>query len=57
MKVTASQLHYGLATVFTVEAMIRFWIDKHLDTQTALFLPAFWATALANDKYNTPTPT
>jgi hypothetical protein len=52
----ASQVHYGLATCFTLEAMVRYWLDKHVDASTAGFLIGFWGTAVANDRYNTPSP-
>jgi len=54
--ISAQQAHYLLAAVLTVECGVRFWLDKKIDAATGAFLIGFWTTAVANDKYNTPTP-
>lgn len=53
---TWTDVHYAMAVAITIEAMARFWKDKHIDASTAGFVVGFWATALGNDKFNTPNP-
>jgi len=55
--ISASQLHYGLATAATLALIYKFVATGHADTTFSGFVVGFWGTAVANDRLNTPVPT